>query len=341
MLVCDLLVYRQRAVSGNMRRSLLVLMTTALLACGGTLVPAAAQMPQAPPKKGCDCGSLKLLEPRLKQALAAAEKKFGAGSPQTAVALTALAHAYARASEYKKAEPLFARAVAIGQKHTSDSPATLAHTLTRQGSMYAAMNSFAKAETALTRARKLEEPPAKIPSLLAAETAGELGRLYLNQSQYERAEPLLKRSLTTKEKVLGPAHKELRPELQSLARMYMGRRNLPVAEGYLKRDIAIAEKGAIAKSRPSMSLTWDMEYLAWVYGQQGKYALAEPLLRRAVEDREKVLGAESPVLVRTLKQYAAVLRHTGKATQADKLDARARAIAAKHPGKGGCDGCDG
>ena len=320
-------------------------MTTSLFACCWTLVPAAAQMPQAPPKKGCDCGSLKLLEPKLKQALAAAEKKFGAGSTETAVALTALAHAYALASEYKKAEPLFARAVAIGQGRLTDSPAdspaTLAHTLTRQGSMYAAMNSFARAETAFTRALKLEEPPAKIPSLLAAETAGELGRLYLNRSQYERAEPLLKRSLTTKEQVLGPAHKELRPELQSLARMYMGRRNLPAAEGYLKRDIAIAEKGASAKSRPSMSLTWDIEYLAWVYGQEGNYALAEPLLRRAVVDREKVLGAESPVLVRTLKQYAAVLRHTGKATQADKLDARARAIAAKHPGKGGCDGCDG
>ena len=45
---------------------------------------------------------------------------------------------------------------------------------------------------------------------------------------------------------------------------------------------------------------------------------------------EKALGPEHPHVAASLANYAALLRETGRATEAAKLEARAEAIRAKH-----------
>ncbi len=46
--------------------------------------------------------------------------------------------------------------------------------------------------------------------------------------------------------------------------------------------------------------------------------------------REKALGLNHPDLATSLKNYAALLRETGRGTEASKMEARAKAIRAKH-----------
>ncbi len=70
--------------------------------------------------------------------------------------------------------------------------------------------------------------------------------------------------------------------------------------------------------------------LAELYRAQGRYAEAEPLLKRALATFEKALGPEHPHVATSLANYAALLRETGRATEAAKLEARAKAIRAKH-----------
>ncbi len=67
-----------------------------------------------------------------------------------------------------------------------------------------------------------------------------------------------------------------------------------------------------------------------MYDDQGRYAEAEPLYKRALAIVEKALGPEHPDLATSLENYAALLRKTGHATLATKMEARAKAIRAKH-----------
>ena len=70
--------------------------------------------------------------------------------------------------------------------------------------------------------------------------------------------------------------------------------------------------------------------LAALYYSQGKYNEAEPLYRRALSIWEKALGPEHPDVATVLENYALLLRKTNREAQAEELEARARAIRAKH-----------
>ncbi len=63
---------------------------------------------------------------------------------------------------------------------------------------------------------------------------------------------------------------------------------------------------------------------------QGRYAEAEPLYKRSLAIREKALGPQHPHIATILQDYAPLLRKTGRSTEAAKLEARAKAIRAKH-----------
>ncbi len=60
------------------------------------------------------------------------------------------------------------------------------------------------------------------------------------------------------------------------------------------------------------------------------FAEAEPLNKRALSIVEKALGPDHPHVATNLMNYAALLRKTGRGTEAVKLEARAKAIRAKH-----------
>jgi hypothetical protein len=58
----------------------------------------------------------------------------------------------------------------------------------------------------------------------------------------------------------------------------------------------------------------------------GKYAEAEPLCRRSLAIREKVLGPKHPHLATSLKNYAILLQKMGRNSEAEEMLARVRAI---------------
>ncbi|MFQ5915996.1 MAG: tetratricopeptide repeat protein [Nitrospinota bacterium] len=71
--------------------------------------------------------------------------------------------------------------------------------------------------------------------------------------------------------------------------------------------------------------------MATVYQAQGKYGEAEPLFKRALAIREKALGPEHPSVAQSLENYAALLRKTGRGTEAANMETRAKAIRAYGP----------
>ncbi len=69
--------------------------------------------------------------------------------------------------------------------------------------------------------------------------------------------------------------------------------------------------------------------MADLYRAEGEYAKAEPPYRRSLAILETALGPEHPNVAQGLENYAALLRETGRAAEADKMEARAKAIRAK------------
>jgi tetratricopeptide (TPR) repeat protein len=67
-----------------------------------------------------------------------------------------------------------------------------------------------------------------------------------------------------------------------------------------------------------------------VYLAQGKYTEAEPLYQRALAIVEKALGPEHSDVATVLENYAALLHKLNRDAEADKMEARAQAIRAKH-----------
>ncbi len=63
--------------------------------------------------------------------------------------------------------------------------------------------------------------------------------------------------------------------------------------------------------------------------RQGKYAEAEPLVKRSVAIGEKTLGPEHPTVAAGLENYADLLRKMRRRNEAAKVAARAKAIRAK------------
>src|SRR5262249_40802065 len=72
--------------------------------------------------------------------------------------------------------------------------------------------------------------------------------------------------------------------------------------------------------------------LAILYADQGRYAEAEPLYKRALAIREKVLGDEHPEFAKGLNNLAVLYGRQGRYAEAEPLFRRALAIVEKARG---------
>ena len=91
--------------------------------------------------------------------------------------------------------------------------------------------------------------------------------------------------------------------------------------------LAIKEAESMGPREPKIAQS--MSALANAYRQQGKYAEAEPMYKQAIEKMTSIKGPTCSELVPIFDNYAKMLRAAGRGPEADKMDAKARAIFAK------------
>ncbi len=175
--------------------------------------------------------------------------------------------------------------------------------------------------------------------------------VYREQGRFTEAEPLLKRALSIREKALGPAHPDVIQSLNNLAGLYHDQGRTAEAEPLLKRaqdleertaaqvalwqsymalGTAAHQKGKYAEAeinfkaglaiaeefRPEgQHLASNLNNLATLYDDQGRYAEAQPLVKRALAIVEKALGPEHPHVAQSLNNLALLYQaggaHTG------------------------------
>ena len=136
-----------------------------------------------------------------------------------------------------------------------------------------------------------------------------------------------------KAEAFGEDDPRLAQSLNGQAEVYRAQGRYADAEPLHQRALAIYEK-ALGPEHPSVATS--LNNLASLYQAQGQYTQAEPLYQRALGIREKALGPEHPLVANILENYAALLREMSPLSsrlpwsKATKLEARARAIRAKH-----------
>ena len=109
----------------------------------------------------------------------------------------------------------------------------------------------------------------------------------------------------------------LAPNLHNLAGLYDEQGKYAEAEPL--------DQWALRSEPPSMAVNYNN--LAGLYYKQGQYAQAELYLQRALELFVWDLGSEH---LKVLENYIALLRKMNRDAEADKMEARAKAIRAKH-----------
>ncbi len=114
-------------------------------------------------------------------------------------------------------------------------------------------------------------------------------------------------------------------------------------EAYQRGDYAEAEKQLTAAvkeaeefARPDPRLARSLNNLALLYQAQGRHAEAEPLHKRALAIREKVLGSEHPDVAESYNNLAQLYQAQGRFAEAEPFHRRAlaiweRALGPEHP----------
>lgn len=157
--------------------------------------------------------------------------------------------------------------------------------------------------------------------ILLAEALERLGRFYIGKSQerYAEAEPLLERAAAIRKKVQGPDHPEYAESLIGLALCQTAaEREDGNAKRLFEQALMIYE---MAGGTSDADVARALRHLAHWHITQKQYNQAEPLLMRALANREKALGTESDALAETLNDLGLIHMILSRLTEFDNTPA--------------------
>ncbi len=230
-------------------------------------------------------------------------------------------------SQYFEAEPLYERSLEIREKVMGTDHPDVARSLNNLAELYRDQGRYAEAEMLHKRSLAIREKVMGIDHPGVATCLNNLAGLYRIQGKHTEAEPLYKRSLSIREKLRGPKHPDVAECLNNLAGLYLDQGKYSEAEPLYEQSLGILEE-VLRPEHPDIATC--LNNLAVLYKSQGKYAEAEPLYKRSLSIREKALGPDHPSVALTLENYADLLRATQRNDEAAEMEARAKAILAKH-----------
>jgi CHAT domain-containing protein/lipopolysaccharide biosynthesis regulator YciM len=309
-------------------------------------------------------------EPLLKRSLQIREAKLGKDHPDVANSLNNLASVYAGQGWYTRAEPLFRRSLRIRETKLGKDHLSVGNTLVNLGTLYLEWNLAHRGVPLLRRSLRIHEARLGKDHPSVAYCLSALGKVYTDQGSYARAEALLGRSLRICETRLGKDHPRVVSCLTDLAHLATGRWQYREAKVLLGRarkicaarwgkghpavadvlvrlaDVARREgsfaeaEELLRRSRAIFEARGDKGGLtSCVVGQaalatdQGQYARAVSLYRRALRATEAKLGKDHPRVTGLLHALADVYRLQGQDKQAEALFKRCLRIYQERLGK--------
>ena len=191
--------------------------------------------------------------------------------------------------------------------------------------LYGNQGRDAEAEPLFKRAIAILEKAVGLDSPEIAAALNNLAALYQRQERYADAEPLFKRALAIREKI---ARRAIIPiSAQSLNNLATHVREARAATAIPNR--CSSGRWRSTKRRRVRNIPRSrrlLNNLGQVGKVQGRYAEAEPLIRRSLAIREKVLGRDHPDVARSLNNLADLYERQGRYAEACRCIERALAI---------------
>lgn len=254
-----------------------------------------------------------------------ARRSLGPDDADTATSAMFLGEIYVATGRYAEAEPLYRQALATLEKIHGRENLTVANNLNSLGLLLTKLARYAEAERCLKQALAVRERLLGPRHVDVGASLSLLANVYSHQGRFDDAVAVGKRSVDVLEATQGPEHVDVAAALSSLGASCREAGDLAAAERYVRRGMAI-----YSRNRPEYA-EWmaTLNNLAVVYQQLGRYGEAEPLLAQAVEETEKRLGAEHPMLANCLNNQAMFYDELGRYGEAEPLMKRALTIREK------------
>ena len=219
-----------------------------------------------------------------KRALAIREKVFGPESKEVAASLQYLARYRSLAGDFASAEPMYLRSLALREKilgadhfEVGSSHNNLGTFYIDSGKVDKAAEHYEKGLAILRKALGDDHPH-------VAMAMGNVANVYVRRQQYDEALPLLEHALRITERSKGRDHPDLIYAIYGIGTVHYAKNDYAEAIRWYQRA---RELGA-TKVGPDAPMTIAAtRAIAAVHKDDGKYDLAEPLLRDAMERLRK------------------------------------------------------
>jgi len=256
------------------------------------------------------------------RAVAIEEKNGGANLYKW---LTNLAAVEVDLDNFDSARKLAERALEIGIRSEGKVDVQVDVTMLNLASMATAQEDYPRALSLFKQALAIDERAFGKESAGHVYTLGEMGELYLAMGDYPRAREALDRAIEVGKRSLPPDHLAFAAPLTYLGRLLLAEGKPREALSFLEHGLALREKAFPGQDHEAIAES--LTDIALARKQLEGPAVAEPLLRKALAIRRRVLVAGHRLLIPTLTALGRVLLDQGREAQARPVLAEAVAIA--------------
>ena len=232
------------------------------------------------------------------------EQHFGPKHLRVAPALLGLAQITTLKDEDAPVEHLNLRALRIYEQHFGPDHLLVALALHALARLYTGQGKYAEAEPLYQRALHIREQQLGPENLDVSDTLSGLADLYYKEKKYAEAESLYQRALSIREQQLGTENSIIIDVLLGLANIYREKEHYTQAESLYRRALRLSEKHP-----ERVETTHVLHNFARLQQIQGQTNEAVALYQRALSIRERILGFEHPLTVKTrecLQELSAV-----------------------------------
>jgi len=265
-------------------------------------------------------GELDEAEQYLTRALAIREKALGPHNVDVATTMSMLAVLRVRQTRLAEAESLYQRVLAIDALVREPNDARTLRDMRGLAAVYRAMDRKVEADSLWRLVLQRQEQSLGADHPDVGSTLNNLGTLAYFDGQYEEAARYYARSRPIIEKAFGRDHPQTSGVINNQGEVLWKLKRYAEAEPLLRQALAIKER---VYTPQHASIGISLNGLAGVLRDSGRPSEAEPLYQRALVIREQ--GSNPTDLAETLRDYAVLLRATGRGAQAAAFERRASA----------------
>ena len=265
-------------------------------------------------------GNFPLTESLITRALTLREAVYGPSDTNVSNSLALLASLRTQQNRSAEAESIYKLVLAIDERLRKPDDRTRMGNLVGLASVYLGQEKWSEADSVYRDALSAQERVLGKDDPDVALTLNNLGVITWQLNKYEDALDYYKRVRAIWAKMYQPPNARLQFIENNIGETYWKLGRYADAESMLRAVLAEKEKFYAPEQPPTLAVT--LGALAGVLRDQLKYREAEPFYLRAIAIREKNQGANPRALIETLRDYAVLLRKSGRPKEADRLDAR-------------------